>query len=143
MVSPRLLPLRGRMCRLDCAELHHRRGRLLVALGQRREGIAALQRARDLLAGAEPFLLRVEAELAAAGMRAPRHGPRSPLGLTDRERDVVALVVSGMSNREAAAELYVSGKAVEYHLGNVYAKLGIRSRRELRDRMRGLATASA
>ena len=39
----------------------------------------------------------------------------------------------GMSNREAAAELYVSAKAVEYHLGNVYAKLGIRSRRELRD----------
>jgi DNA-binding CsgD family transcriptional regulator len=48
----------------------------------------------------------------------------------------VALVARGLSNREAAAELYVSAKAVEYHLGNVYAKLGIRSRRELRDLLR-------
>jgi DNA-binding CsgD family transcriptional regulator len=31
-----------------------------------------------------------------------------------------------------AAQLYVSGKAVEYHLGNIYGKLGVRSRRELR-----------
>jgi DNA-binding CsgD family transcriptional regulator len=38
---------------------------------------------------------------------------------------------------EAAAELYVSEKAVEYHLGNVYARLGIRSRRELRARLGG------
>ncbi|WP_181784030.1 helix-turn-helix domain-containing protein, partial [Pseudonocardia pini] len=53
--------------------------------------------------------------------------------LTDREREVVALVGRGMTNREVAAELYVTDKAVEYHLGNVYAKLGIRSRRNLRD----------
>ncbi len=121
---------------LDRADLHLRLGRLLVGLGRRRDGTAALQRARALLAGAAPFVDRVDAELAAAGLRPPRHAPRSPLGLTDRERDVVALVARGMSNREAAAELYVSAKAVEYHLGNVYAKLGIRSRRELRDRLR-------
>jgi DNA-binding NarL/FixJ family response regulator len=92
------------------------------------------------LAGAEPFLRRIEADLAAAGMHAPRQepgrrGPRSPLELTDREQDVVALVRRGLTNREAAAELYISDKAVEYHLGNVYAKLGIRSRRELRARL--------
>jgi DNA-binding CsgD family transcriptional regulator len=70
-------------------------------------------------------------------MHAPRSATRrSPLALTERERDVVALVVQGMTNREAAAELYISGKAVEYHLGNVYGKLGIRSRRELRARVR-------
>jgi ATP/maltotriose-dependent transcriptional regulator MalT len=120
---------------LDRAELHHRFGRLLVGSGRRRDGLAQLRQARELLVGAEPFVQRVEADLAAAGMRAPRRGPRSPLELTDRERDVVALIVAGMSNREAAAELYVSDKAVEYHLGNVYAKLGIRSRRELRERL--------
>jgi ATP/maltotriose-dependent transcriptional regulator MalT len=121
---------------LDRADLHHRYGRLLVGTGRRRDGTEELQRARALLAGADPFVARVEADLAAAGLRPPRHAPRSPLGLTDRERDVVALVVGGKSNREAAAELYVSAKAVEYHLGNVYAKLGIRSRRQLRDLLR-------
>ena len=115
-------------------------GRLLTARGRRREGVAELSRAAALLAGAEPFLRRIEADLAAAGMHAPRQEPgrrgsHRLLELTDRERDVVALVRRGLTNREAAAELYVSDKAVEYHLGNVYAKLGIRSRRELRARL--------
>lgn len=123
---------------LDRADLHLRYGRLLVRLGRRRDGTAELQRARALLTGADPFLERVDAELTAAGLHPPRHTPHSPLALTDRERDVVALVVRGMSNKEVAAELYVSAKAVEYHLGNVYAKLGIRSRRELRERTREL-----
>jgi DNA-binding CsgD family transcriptional regulator len=57
---------------------------------------------------------------------------RSPMELTDRERDVVALVVRGLTNREVAGELYVGEKTVEYHLGNVYAKLGVSSRSELR-----------
>jgi ATP/maltotriose-dependent transcriptional regulator MalT len=118
---------------LDRADLHHRYGKLLLGTGRRRDGIDQLQQARALLTGADPFRIRVEADLAATGLRPPRHAARSPLGLTDRERDVVALVAKGMSNREAAAELYVSAKAVEYHLGNVYAKLGIRSRRALRD----------
>jgi DNA-binding NarL/FixJ family response regulator len=36
-----------------------------------------------------------------------------------------------MTNREVASSLYVSEKAVEYHLSNIFGKLGIRSRREL------------
>jgi ATP/maltotriose-dependent transcriptional regulator MalT len=42
-------------------------------------------------------------------------------------------VAKGYSNPEAASELYVSRKAIEYHLQNIYGKLGIASRRELRD----------
>jgi DNA-binding CsgD family transcriptional regulator len=45
---------------------------------------------------------------------------------------VVALVARGLTNREVAGELYFSEKAVEYHLGNVFGKLGISSRRQLR-----------
>jgi DNA-binding CsgD family transcriptional regulator len=54
------------------------------------------------------------------------------LELTDRERDVALLVAQGMSNREVAEQLHISRKAVEYHLGNIYGKLAITSRRELR-----------
>ena len=45
---------------------------------------------------------------------------------------MAVLVAKGFTNREVAADLYVSNKAVEYHLGNIFGKLGIRSRRELR-----------
>lgn len=44
---------------------------------------------------------------------------------------VTTLVARGLSNREVAAELYVSPKTVQYHLTRVYAKLGVRSRAEL------------
>jgi DNA-binding CsgD family transcriptional regulator len=44
---------------------------------------------------------------------------------------VAALVSTGLSNREVAAELYISPKTVQYHLTRIYAKLGVRSRSEL------------
>ena len=47
---------------------------------------------------------------------------------------MATLVAKGLTNREVAGELYVSEKAVEYHLRNVFGKLGISSRRELRNR---------
>lgn len=66
------------------------------------------------------------AELATA-----RQGS-GPAGLTAAERRVVALARAGCTNREIAEQLCLSAKTVEYHLGNVFAKLQIRSRRELR-----------
>ena len=48
-----------------------------------------------------------------------------------QEQAVSQLVARGLSNREVAAELYVSTKTVQYHLTRIYAKLGIRSRAEL------------
>jgi DNA-binding CsgD family transcriptional regulator len=55
-------------------------------------------------------------------------------GLTAQEAVVARLVADGQSNKEVAAELFLSVKTVEFHLGNVYRKLGVRSRRELRAR---------
>lgn len=53
-------------------------------------------------------------------------------GLRHLEEEVVArLVATGRSNSEVAAELVLSVKTVEYHLGNVYSKLGVSSRSEL------------
>jgi len=115
--------------------LHYRLGRLLRARGDRRGAVDQLRAAHVLLtgAGAAPFVARVEADLAAAGMPVAEPQRRgSPLALTSREADVVALVAKGMTNTEVAAELYVSSNTVEYHLRNVFAKLGISSRRELR-----------
>ena len=77
----------------------------------------------------------MEVDLASNGITVGRRGSRSPLELTDRERDVAVLVAKGMTNREVAAELYVSQKAIDYHLGHIFGKLGITSRRDLRQRV--------
>jgi DNA-binding CsgD family transcriptional regulator len=121
---------------LDRAMLHHSYGRMLTARGDRRRAVDHLRSARNLLVavGAHPFAERVDADLTHAGIHGGKSPTsRSPIDLTDRERDVAVLVARGLTNPEVAAQLYVSRKAVEYHLGNIYAKLGISGRRELRD----------
>jgi DNA-binding CsgD family transcriptional regulator len=72
----------------------------------------------------------------ARRVRAPPGGATDTLaGLTPAEQAVAGLVAAGRSNRQTAAELYVSVKTVEFHLGHVFEhvfdKLGIRSRRDL------------
>ena len=117
---------------IDRALLRHRYGRLLHARGNRRDAVRHLRDAHELFAGvgAEPYRLAVTEDLASCGIRTA--AKQSPLNFTEREQDVVALVRKGLTNKEIAGEMYVSEKAVEYHLRNVYGKLGISSRRELR-----------
>jgi DNA-binding CsgD family transcriptional regulator/tetratricopeptide (TPR) repeat protein len=118
---------------LDTAVLRREHGRVLLALGRRDDAAATLRAAHDTFAalGAEPFRLEVAVDLGAVGAPAEPRARRSPLDCTERERDVVALARRGLTNREIAGELYVSEKAIEYHLRNVYGKVGVRSRREL------------
>ncbi len=106
-------------------------GRLERALGHRREAVTLLTEARGILARlrARPLLERCTRELAACGLPSRLD---DPLALTPREDDVVALVVRGYTNREVAAELFLTVRTVEYHLRNIYAKLGVRGRQELR-----------
>ena len=119
---------------IDRGLLRHRYGRLLHARGNRRDAVDHLRAAHELFGGvgAEPYRQAVADDLASCGIRTA--AKQSPLDLTEREQDVVALVRKGMTNKEIAAEMYVSEKAVEYHLRNVYGKRGISSRRELRSR---------
>jgi len=109
-------------------------GRLLRRTGQRRLAVERLRRANGLYRAlrAEPFTARTEAELAACHLPGNPAKKQSVLALTSRETEVAHLVGKGMSNPEIAAELFISRKAVEYHLGNIYAKCGLQGRQELR-----------
>lgn len=111
-------------------------GRLLRRTGNRREAVERLRRANDLYQAlrAGPFLARTEEELAACRLPGSpaKAKKQSVLALTNRETEVAHLVGKGLSNPEVAAELFVSRKAVEYHLGNIYAKCGLQGRQELR-----------
>ena len=119
---------------LEKVVLHHGFGRHLRAQGRRREAIVQLAAAHAsaMSVGARPYLERIDIDLRRSE-RTPRPAKADPFGtLTARERDVITLIVGGASNREVAGALYISVKAVEYHVGNAYAKLHISSRRELK-----------
>jgi DNA-binding CsgD family transcriptional regulator len=74
---------------------------------------------------------RARAELEATGITARKRDPSTLDTLTPQELRIAKLVAGGASNREAAAQLFLSPKTVEYHLRKVFLKLGVSSRVEL------------
>ncbi|WP_165400234.1 ATP-binding protein [Motilibacter rhizosphaerae] len=111
-----------------------------LAAGDRATATAALARCRERATalGYAPLLRRAE-EVAAAFRLAPAAGaagavdaadPLIRLGLTEREREVLALVAAGRSNREIGEALFISAKTVSVHVSNLLAKLGVSSRGE-------------
>jgi DNA-binding CsgD family transcriptional regulator len=117
------------------------RARTLLAQGtierrakHRAAARAALTEALELFdaLGAPLWAEKAAAELA----RIPGRG-RASSELTETERRVAELVAGGLSNKEVAARLFVSVRAVEANLSKVYAKLGVRSRTQLAGRLRG------
>jgi DNA-binding CsgD family transcriptional regulator len=109
-------------------------GRLLRRTGQRRLAVERLRQSSEQYQAlrAVPFIARAEEELAACRLPGSQAKKQSVLALTSRETEVAHLVGKGLSNPEIAAELFISRKAVEYHLGNVYAKCGLQGRQQLR-----------
>jgi len=96
----------------------------------------AREELRAALAGFEAtealgFAERARRELRAAGASPRAAADRDPAELTPHELRVAQLVSHGLTNREAAAALFVSTKTVEHHLRNTFRKLGIRRRAEL------------
>jgi DNA-binding NarL/FixJ family response regulator len=81
--------------------------------------------------GAGPWARRAEAELRASGETARKRDPSTLDQLTPRERTIAELAASGLTNPEIGAQLFLSPRTVEYHLGKVFSKLGIASRSEL------------
>ena len=109
-------------------------GQLLRRTGNRKDAVERLRQALELyqVLAAAPFCARAEEELAACRLPGTPGGGQALLALTSRETEVTILVGKGLSNPEIAAELFISRKAVEYHLGNIYAKCGLHGRQELR-----------
>jgi DNA-binding CsgD family transcriptional regulator len=110
-------------------------GQALVAADRRDEAIIVLQRAEAELAacGAVRYADEAARELRRLGRRVTRRGrgAAGDMGLTGRELEVARLVTAGKTNREIAAELFLSEKTVETHLSHAYAKLGVSSRAAL------------
>ena len=77
---------------------------------------------------------RARAELEATGITARKRDPSTLDDLTPQELRIARLVGGGASNREVAAQLFLSPKTVEYHLRKVFQKLGVSSRVELAHR---------
>ena len=96
---------------------------------------AAMRRAVDLLdrLGARPAADRVRGRMRALGLAdvppRPRAGSReAPAGLTERQQEVLALLVAGLSNAQIARRLVISEKTADHHVSAVLRKLGVRSR---------------
>ena len=120
-------PFETARTRLSFGERLRRAGQRVEARNQ----LSAALRAFDQC-GAHPWAARADAELRAAGGRHEgRRRPRPDQLLTTQELRVALTVAHGATNREAAATLFLSTKTIEFHLRNVYRKLGIASRTEL------------
>jgi DNA-binding CsgD family transcriptional regulator len=116
------------------------RARTLLVLGerlrrakQRAEARVPLQEALDGFErlGARPWAERARTELRATGQTSTRRSEAAAEQLTPHELQIALLVAQGMTNREAAAALFLSPKTIEYHLGQIYRKLDVRGRSQL------------
>jgi DNA-binding CsgD family transcriptional regulator len=120
------MPFETGRTRLVLGERLRRAGRRVEARAELREALATFERL-----GAQPWAERARTELRASGERVRRGSPTAAEQLTPQELQVALEVARGSTNREVAAALFLSPKTIEFHLRNIYRKLGIRSRSEL------------
>ncbi len=128
---------------LEATTLPLLESRVLLALGRHRRHDRRAAAARPVLAaaarmaehhGAHWLATAANAELHASGGRR-RSRATDPDELTSQERRIAHLAAAGRSNGEIGSVLFLSPRTVESHLGRVYAKLRIASRRDLADRL--------
>jgi len=114
-------------------ELAHSRLALANALVTERPEVAMAE-AKAALEAFQQLEAARQADAAAALLRSlgvrPAAGKRNDSSLTNREAEVLELLGHGLSNPEISERLFISRKTVEHHVGNILAKLGLRSRAE-------------
>jgi DNA-binding NarL/FixJ family response regulator/tetratricopeptide (TPR) repeat protein len=118
----------------DVYEQARSRARLaavLRAAGHGQEASDQARLARDVARrlGTAPLLAEL-ASLGTSRLASRSDGGSGAEALTSRERDVLALLVEGRTNRQIAQQLYISAKTVSVHVSNILAKLGVGSRAE-------------
>jgi DNA-binding CsgD family transcriptional regulator len=81
--------------------------------------------------GAAEFAARAAGELRAAGEPGRPRTPPDTVDLTPQEARVASLAAEGVTNNQIAAQLFISPRTVDYHLGKVFRTLGVSSRGQL------------
>ena len=121
--------------RPDLARAHLLYGEWLRREGRRLDAREHLRTAHDTLAaiGMEAFAERARRELIATGEKVRKRDAAARDELTPQERQIAEMASDGLTNGEIGARLFLSPRTVEWHLHNVFAKLGIDSRRALSD----------
>ena len=125
--------------RPELARAHLLYGEWLRRENRRTDAREQLRTAHDMMSviGMEAFAERARRELLATGETARKRLAQPATGasqeLTAQEAQVAPLARDGLSNPEIGARLFISSHTVQYHLSKVFAKLGIRSRRDLRN----------
>jgi DNA-binding CsgD family transcriptional regulator len=128
--------LSGSRARLELARTHLLYGEWLRRERRRLDARKHLRIALEAFTtmGAEAFARRAERELLATGERARKRTVDTLDQLTHQETQIARLAATGHTNREIAAQLFISPSTVEYHLHKAFRKLGVKSRTQLAHR---------
>jgi DNA-binding CsgD family transcriptional regulator len=134
-----IVHLSGGRVRLELARTQLLYGEWLRRQRRRLDARAQLRAASESFIGmgAGAYARRAERELLATGEHARKRTVDKRDQLTAQETQIARLVADGRSNREIAAQLFISPSTVEYHLRKAFRKLGVKSRTQLANQVRG------